>query len=552
MTLDGLLTLLALLVAAWGIISRSQRLDIKLRASRVTYAVCITSLICVLSLHYSQYLERLGIPLATWLRQGGIAPADGSFAIIVFAALFVGVRLTRFRLTPRRIHSLLELAEELAAANEHRHLLRLVDRYIDDVCRISRGDYLRVKLRLSLSEQSRFFSSASWPETLVAEGYSTVLVKRLSGWMQWMNKRFPRPSHALRSTLVRVLPSYEEESRAASQFLQAVLTRRSFVRFLSANRPYLGASIIRREFFSRPEFLKLFLNEQLRDHSSTLYFEIRNNQQLEGHQYAIPPDNKLLHTLLANANFASAIAVYQPIGNFMVAHLDRLHLTPSVDPYNAPMLDFHDEGCFESELWVGITFFDIMVLRALHQGVEWHMWLYYFPPIVEGICANVTVDERTCDPRSEWPNRYCYLLYTMFSAMTKWVEVIRELPIDQPNIRLCSVDATHENENIPKSSILAIGSSLKSVLVEDKLPEQFRFYLLDMVLRLYFHLQQLPKLRRFAETLLNTIGRCTTYETQNRFLYFDMLIRGLDDIDLVKYDQDAIKEVRQFLEASAK
>ena len=90
----------------------------------------------------------------------------------------------------------------------------------------------------------------------------------------------------------------------------------------------------------------------------------------------MPEENRVLYTLVADAQFAKKLAVYRPVGEYMIRELDELSLDPANDLYNLPMHDFHDDGKWSSSLWIGICFFDIMVSTALHKGIEWHMWLY--------------------------------------------------------------------------------------------------------------------------------------------------------------------------------
>lgn len=154
---------------------------------------------------------------------------------------------------------------------------------------------------------------------------------------------------------------------------------------------------------------------------------------------------------------------------------------------------------------LAISFFDIMVTRALLQGVEWHMDLYYFPQFVKSIIRNYK-PHPSVDLLKEHPTRYSKFLYRIFKAYEDWVLAIKHLPVPrQSNVVLNSTSNHHENGNIPKSSLIALGFSLEYLLFTENISERFKEYLMDIVFRFYFELRKDPLTEDYGKVLFSIL-----------------------------------------------
>jgi hypothetical protein len=286
----------------------------------------------------------------------------------------------------------------------------------------------------------------------------------------------------------------------------------------------------------------------LQDTTSVVYQEIANNQNLSSsHRYIIPESNRVLHFFLADPQFTYRNNTYKPIGDYAVNYLNELARDPANDPYNRAMGNFRESGALNSPLYVIVQFFDIMVEEALHQGVEWHMWLYYMPPVVERIARNYRIDvDPMADPDDEWPIRYSFLLYTIFSALCNWTEGLEDVPLDQANVILKSTRADHENGNIPKSSILALCECGRWVLESDNLTVRFKRYLMDMVFTLYFDLRLNDKLLGYTTVLRNAIEQGGTHARRKNQKYRDALVAAFEAEKseyYIKYPDAVVEEL---------
>ncbi|ACQ97862.1 hypothetical protein GBP346_A0941 [Burkholderia pseudomallei MSHR346] len=270
---------------------------------------------------------------------------------------------------------------------------------------------------------------------------------------------------------------------------------------IAKSQAHFGLRVLAMDAQERFDFSDEFLRILMLDTSSILYWEIKNNQNYaRGHRYDLPESNRLLRYLFADAKNAEALGVWQPVGETVIAELDRRHRT-ATDLYNDSVMDYRERGQWKCPVFVGIRFFDIMVSEAIAQNIRWHMWLYYFPHFVDGICRNYAPDEQRVDLDSEFPTVYSFLLYEIVSTLRHWIAEVRDLPPDQENVVLEHDTLTHENGNIIKSSILVLGMCLKTILVTERIPTRLKSYLASIGLDLFFDFVRVPKLAHYAGVL---------------------------------------------------
>ena len=142
-----------------------------------------------------------------------------------------------------------------------------------------------------------------------------------------------------------------------------------------------------------------------------------------------------------------------------------------------------------------------MVSEAIAQNICWHMWLYYYPYFVDGICRNYAPDETRVDLDSEFPTVYSFLLYEIVSTIRGWIAEVRELDLENENLVLEGDTLAHENGNPIKSSIIVLGMCLKTILVTPRIPPRLKAYLGSIGLDLFLNFVRNPALARYATVL---------------------------------------------------
>lgn len=497
MTIDGLLTFLALLVAVYAIMSRAQRLNLFLKIRIWHWAAIIVLLVGVHVLEFPKVLAALPrlFSVADW-----VDPREAAYLLLVGGMMFLGMLIHLSPLPRNRAQRLAHLIDELTVNGQTVEVLALLQTHLDRLVRIYKGDFLLLRLRARLVLGDRFNRGPD------LERLAERLLQLAPGEPLRPHKRtlIERVKHVIGSApsrLGELLPSADAQQEAVGVMLRSTLLRQEYVQAIAKSQAYFGLRVLAMDAPERFDFSDEFLRALMMDMSSILYWEIKNNQNYaRGHRYALPESNQLLRYLFADARNAEALGVWKPVGEEMIAELDRRRRS-ATDLYNDSLMDYRERDQWKCALFVGIRFFDIMVSEALAQNIRWHMWLYYFPHFVDGICRNYAPDEQRVDLDSEFPTVYSFLLYEIISTLRYWIAEIRDLPPDQENIVLEDDALTHENGNIIKSSILALGMCLKTILVTESITTRLKSYLASIGLNLFLDFACIPELARYAGVL---------------------------------------------------
>jgi len=482
---------------------------------------------------------------------GGLTPENSTSLVILIVLAILAVRIRFVTLSRRRIYKFQRLAEQLLWSEAYAELISLFDRHLYKFFKIYYADYSATELRRSLERNvsPRF-------EDLVREFYKQENLGEQTG----LSPRRGVPIHIsawLARLVLNVVPDYSREQAAAQETARSVLLSPHFVAALARSRPYFGLKIIEiwRRNHDQFEFADLYVRELIKNQSSVFYRELENNQNLvAGHRYQLPAANHLLCYFLKNAETAKHFHVYKAIGDYVLHELDRIGRDPGSDPYNQAMGDFEELDAWRSPVFAAIRFFDIMVMEALYQGIEWHMWLYYFPVFMKLIVRNYRLSDPLADPNAEWPTRYNFLIYEMFSALRNWIKATENIPANQRNVSLQSTRVEHENGNIPKSAILALAECVRCVLESDNLSKKSQRYLLDMVFHLYFELQRTQNGEAYATVLLAAIQKGGSWKPRDDEPYESRLADAFNTLKseyYVKYRHEEVDVVGRILASGA-
>jgi hypothetical protein len=471
----------------------------------------------------------------------GITTQNATYLVILVMISWLAVHMRLARLSRRKIAHFRDLAEELYWAESYSELFALLQKHHKQLFRIYHA-------RFPLSRLGRYLTPGR--SSLLHYEHSDGIADHVSSAGLLFKLR-----NIVRSALAEiavVLPSYEREMKVAEGIVRTTLLSPRVVDALTRTRPYLGLDLIREWTGDQGvfDFVDLYMKGLLKDPTSVLYTELANNQNISSRdRYYVNPSNRLLYFFLADARVAHDKNLYKPLGDYAIALLDQLARDRN-DPYCLAMNDFEEVGAFRSPLWAIIRFFDIMVSEALFQGIEWHMWLYYTPPIVERLARNYRLDDRLIDRDAEWPNRYSFLIYVAVTAMRGWIRCVESIDPTQPNVVLRSLRPDPENNNIPKSAILALCESVRLVLESEVISDRFKAYIVDIGFRLYFTLRSTESVSGYATVLKASIAQGGTYRRRDDKLYRAALIRAFERERgeyFIKYPHEFVAELEAAL-----
>lgn len=144
-----------------------------------------------------------------------------------------------------------------------------------------------------------------------------------------------------------------------------------------------------------------------------------------------------------------------------------------------------------------------MIYEGLHQGLQNHLWLFYFAHFTEKIVAQLRPPRKE-DSAHEFPSPFHYLLYIIVSTNADWIDEVQYVK-DKTALRLDGDSLGDDNGYIPFSAALSIGRIITTIISSEKLDERFKGYMLEVVLRRlskFQHVNDMKPLSRVLEKSL--------------------------------------------------
>lgn len=118
---------------------------------------------------------------------------------------------------------------------------------------------------------------------------------------------------------------------------------------------------------------------------------------------------------------------------------------------------------------------------------------------------------------------------------------------------LRSLAPDNQNNNIPKSAILALTQSLRHVLESRTISAQFKASILDVVLHLYFNLKRSDRLQDYASVLRAAVAWGGGYRRRSDRDYWTSLMEAFGRNRMEYYisqRREFVTELEEFLHES--
>jgi hypothetical protein len=348
--------------------------------------------------------------------------------------------------------------------------------------------------------------------------------------------------------IMRLLPSNEKNSAIAKDIFHLLLVSNKFILNLVKIRPYFGIKLIELEIAQMNDFFYNYLKTMVVNTDSILYYELKNSCNVDSQlNYFIPASNRFLAHVLDNAKNAENLHAWKPVGDAIIIVLDDIYKSNRDDPYNMPLDDFDSEDKWKSPIFAGIRFFDIMVSKAIHQNIKWHMWLYYFEHWTERICRNYNPNQNYVDLNSEFPTKYSYLLYEIISVLRSWIRLAEILPEEKPNFQIHKNNLETENSSILKCCILCLGRSIGSIVTCKSISLKFKKYILEMFFNLYFDMRVLVGKEICSQVLLNSVINQGSGYRKIDESYIGTIISAFIENDNIPFKVEYVNEAIQIM-----
>lgn len=506
MSLDSLIAVAALLIAAYQIIPRTRQLELKLRFRPLDLLLVLLAFVTVLYLQFYPTFQSLGLAPSLGLRRWGLTPQNVSFLVILGTGLLLLYRTWRFRLRFGDIGRFSALVAELLERREYPTLIHVLSRHWSQIQGLAkRGTpFLRLHDSLKpdlsspfedfvrdLSEKEGHSSKEKTPKGLKALAAKSTKELRL------------RLFALLESSLGR---SIRLRSSLASS-VGRLLRDQTLAREVALNRPGLGLRMLETEHHEVHSFIEVYFRSLIFEPASSLYRELNDTSNFSsGEHFHLPDESRVLKYLFDDASRAEELAVYSPIGDSVIRELDKHRSDPESDPGNSRVPHkFQELERKTSPLFIGLKFFDVMITRSLEQGIQWHMWLYYLPIFLEKALRQYRPLPQSPSPWESDKTIYDEFIEEIFWMLEAWVSSVTRLDLSREGVRLQSTSADHENDNLVKSSMLALGLCIRHLWNSQNVTQAKKDDLATGTLRKVLELRRSPELKQYSAALLNSV-----------------------------------------------
>lgn len=479
MTLDGFLTFLTLAVAIYALLPPVAKIRARLGAW-VQIPVAISALALVL---YLELFKWLGQPCPTalgrtcnWLvfpEDGSITPPQAAFLVVLIWLMIAWAIHNLSRPGAAALPSISRVLDNLVYEKSFAEALKLVEpslpligraakrelrlQSIHDRLAVLRGNDLQLALRLANFDWKIVMKNAD-------RNQAVKFKRRIVGYLSWF------------------VPAQRRAENAAVDIARVLFRSPELRTFVAQMRPYFAIPLLQLDLYGKQEFSDAYFTALISDTSSVLYMEMEQNQNLTSQSgYYYPEQNRLLHFLFSNPETARNLSVWKPIGEHLLRLLRTDESSEFISYLNRRADDFDAER-WDNPIYAGIFFFDLMVRAAAYKGIQWHMWLYYFPLYVERLVEIYDTSNPSVDSTDEFPTRSARLIYEALNTLGNWIGLVSDLP-DGAHHRRIQPGAHGDNGNIPVSAAMALGSCMATIAMSDRIGDTLAGYMHEVILR---------------------------------------------------------------------
>jgi len=490
----NILTVLAVLVAGFTLLSEEKRIDLKLRISKIDIFGLAIIFISILYMVYLPFLKEISliIPLP-WLPGFDANLATFSFIFIIICYFLIKVNGTK--LPKSRISSWSLQSEQLLRTHKFDQLSFLLNKYHAQFLEADNENCLE-KIRLKLLK-----SSTPTSQYLLDE-LRRLRVKRGNSNRQPDVKSKPeinlkdKVKQAIAKNLLTFLPKTSRYRNEARESLSKLLKSKPFVQHLTISYPLLCAKFTTSRFNGDGEFTTNYLTELISNQQSSLYRELKDNQNCSyTGEYYIDESNQLLSFYFMDIKTASDTSIWKPIGDYTTNFIKKQRGTNNF--YNSSYDYSYEDDKWQCPIYITICLFQVMVSKAIFDRHQDHMWLMYIEFFINEILANYE-PKSVIDIEREFPTHFDFLIYSAISTCCDWART----PVYLTNINNV---AESDKKGYPECwASKTLGQILRKVILSSKQTDRQCIYYLKMVVRLMNELDQ-SNHKDYSKIIMNAL-----------------------------------------------
>ena len=394
MTLDTIFSVLGILLAAIALMPSIKRQEMSLKIRMLDWLIILSAVLLIHYLTFFSFFRFWGISPGLGLHKYGLSPSILSYLILYCSAIFIILRVRYYRLQSSEIHKFKSFIDQLISRRMYSELSTIFEKNIERLIQLANNKY----------SMGRFHSKIRRKKDTLYP--IEVFLTEKSG------KKIKNPNKIeifLYRLILTFMPDHNKRSESANYLLRTIMLKRDLVDHFALNAPYLGLILLKHKSYYLDTYVDEYFKSLLLHKNSLLYFELKNNQNTDGYAYQIDSNNRMISFLFNPATNSEDIGVWRPIGEYVIHRLEELYVS-TTDKYLIQNKNYYENGKWESSIFIGIYFFDVMIKSALKQNISWHMWLYYYKYFVDGIERNLSNYVKRNEEYYEWETPYHYLI----------------------------------------------------------------------------------------------------------------------------------------------
>ena len=471
-----LITILGLIAAVWAVVPSNTRLRFRLSMSWVDWGIAVSVFLIIHYLVFEPFFRSVGLFYTFGSWRWGLDKGSAVYLLLLGLGLYILLRARAPKLAAGKIGTFEVLVSKLLLTRRYDELFTLIEPHLFKLFELSNA-------------------------------YTSLFRKKWSS-------RIKVPACSSLTGLKTKIRAKSRHADRARDILKSILNQPQFVAYLSVSHPHFCLRILAVEEVVREDFTELFVAALINDTNSLLYSELKNNQNLNGrYRLALPSSNRILHFLFNDVTTAERLALYQPIGETVCRRIDE---DPKLaEAYNLSMGYYNESGKYRCPIHAGIKLFEIMIHEAIHQGIQDHLWLFYFTHFTDKILWQLR-DQQPTDSHHEWPTPFHFLLYEIVTITSDWVEDFIDV---KPNSIAEQVrnQVGFDGQYISKQAADALGRIVQSILASPKIDDRFKGYMLEICLERYKRFQNRKDANTVAHVFVNSMIFGDEYTTQKSY-----------------------------------
>ncbi len=247
----------------------------------------------------------------------------------------------------------------------------------------------------------------------------------------------------------------------------SIILNETFLDNLVNSNPYIFASIIKELNHTElkdDDFVNRYLKILILNKNGNFFREIRSTENLgQFDAYIIDEERPILFSLFSDINVCSINQAWRGIGEQAIIEMHE-EAKKEFSPLRESDREQDSDTLWSYRITIAIWYFDIMVRQAIVQGVNDHMWMFYYTHFTDTIISNMTELPYTDSEQNRHSRNY-NLIENMFTKMMDWKDV----------------SIKSKQKHLIKSTYDCLGQCIFKLAVTDKLRDEDKNYLINWV-----------------------------------------------------------------------